>query len=85
MCRSRDFDIVLDGPSQTLVSLKPKRGDGFDFAPSKLRSQRNGDGWYQLGDLDLRLRAVGKLKWRDYSTAYRRKAQLARSHPARRR
>jgi len=70
--QSRDFDIVLDGPSQTLISLKPKQGDGFDFAPSKLRATRSGDGYYQLGDLDLRLRAVGETQWRDYSTAYRR-------------
>lgn len=67
------FDIVLDGESQTLVSLKPKQGDGFDFAPSKLSKTRSGDGFYQLGDLDLRLRAVGETQWRDYSTAYRRK------------
>jgi hypothetical protein len=70
--QSRDFDVVLDGPSQTLVSLKPKQGSGFDFAPSKLRSTRSGDGYYQLGDLDLRLRAAGETQWQDYSTAFRR-------------
>ncbi|WP_206606369.1 DUF5695 domain-containing protein [Steroidobacter cummioxidans] len=70
--QSRDFDIVLDNSSQTLVSLKPKQGGGFDFAPSKLRSTRSGDGYYQLGDLDLRLRSVGESQWQDYSTAFRR-------------
>lgn len=70
--QSRDFDIVLDSESQALVSLKPKQGDGFDFAPSKLSKTRSGDGYYQLGDLDLRLRAAGESQWQDYSTAYRR-------------
>ncbi|GFE79926.1 hypothetical protein GCM10011487_19260 [Steroidobacter agaridevorans] len=70
--QSRDFDVVLDGPSQTLVSLKPKQGAGFDFAPSKLQSTRSGDGYYQLGDIDLRLRTAGESQWQDYSTAFRR-------------
>ena len=70
--QSRDFDIVLDSQSQTLLSLKPTQGSGFDFAPSKLSATRAGDGYYQLGDLDLRLRAVGDAQWRDYSTAYQR-------------
>ncbi|HEY0683263.1 MAG TPA: DUF5695 domain-containing protein [Steroidobacter sp.] len=72
--QTRDFDIVLDSSSQTLLSLKPKQGDGFDFAPSKARFTRTGDGYYHLGDLDLRLRAAGEAEWRDYSTAYRRQA-----------
>ncbi len=70
--QSRDFDIVLDADSQTLVSLKPKQGGGFDFVPSKLRSVRSGDGYYHLGDLDLRLRVAGESQWQDYSTAHRR-------------
>ncbi|MET0532582.1 MAG: DUF5695 domain-containing protein, partial [Steroidobacter sp.] len=70
--QSRDFDIELDRQSQTLISLKPKQAGGFDFAPSKLRRVRTGDGYYHLGDLDLRLRLAGEAQWRDYSTAYRR-------------
>jgi len=78
--QSRDFDIELDRASQTLVSLKPKQGGGFDFAPSNLRSVRTGDGYYHLGDLDLRLRAVGETQWRDYSTAYRRQNAVSLSN-----
>jgi hypothetical protein len=70
--QSRDFEIELDQQSQTLISLKPKQGGGFDFAPSKLRGVRTGDGYYHLGDLDLRLRTAGETQWRDYSTAHRR-------------
>jgi hypothetical protein len=70
--QSRDFELELDPASQTLISLKPKQGNGFDFAPSKLRGVRTGDGYYHIGDLDLRLRSAGEAQWRDYSTAYRR-------------
>lgn len=70
--QSRDFDVLLDRESQTLVSLKPKGGGGFDFAPSKLRSRRSGDGYYHLGDVDLRVRTVGDSTWHDYSTAFQR-------------
>lgn len=69
---SREFDVVLDRESQTLLSLRPKQGEGFDFAPSKLSAVRSGDGYYHSGDIDLRLRAAGESQWRDYSTAHRR-------------
>jgi hypothetical protein len=62
----------LQTSSQTLVSLAPKGGGGFDFAPSGRFTQRLGDGYYRLGDIDLRLRAVGAKDWRDYSTAIKR-------------
>ena len=70
--QSRDFDVLLDRQSQTLVSLKPKGGGGFDFSPSKLRGRRSGDGYYHLGDVDLRVRTVGDSTWHDYSTAFQR-------------
>src|SRR6187431_2160463 len=76
------FDITLDAESQTLVSLKSRQDDGFDFAPSKLSKTRSGDGYYQLGDLDLRLRAVGESQWQDYSSAYRRKPARELAHDA---
>lgn len=70
--QARDFDIVLDASSQTVRSLRPKDSGGFDFAPSKARLARDGNGYYHLGDLDLRLRAAGDNRWTDYSTAHRR-------------
>ncbi|ESQ84042.1 hypothetical protein AEAC466_09870 [Asticcacaulis sp. AC466] len=69
-----DFLISLQETSQTLVSLMPKAAkDGFDFAPSNRFTQRLGDGAYRIGDLDLRLRAVGATDWQDYSTAFKRR------------
>ena len=68
-----DFLLSLQQTSQTLVSLAPKAAkDGFDFAPSNRFTQRLGDGAYRVGDLDLRLRAVGATDWSDYSTAFKR-------------
>jgi len=68
-----DFMLSLQQTSQTLVSLAPKAAkDGFDFAPSNRFIQRLGDGAYRIGDLDLRIRAVGSDAWSDYSTAFKR-------------
>lgn len=69
----RDFAIALDRASQTLVSLSPKSADGFDFAPAGRHDHRRGDGYYNLGDIDLRLRLQGETQWQDYSTAFQRK------------
>ena len=62
--------------SGTVAGLVPSGGNGFDFVPSELLAARSTDGYYHLGDLDLRLRAVGAEEWSGYSTA------LAR-HPVR--
>lgn len=70
---TKSFTGALQTTSQTLVSLSPKGAGDFDFEPSNRFSQRLGDGCYRLGDLDLRLRAVGATGWRDYSTAFHRK------------
>jgi hypothetical protein len=69
---TRDFALVLDRASQTLVSLAPKGEEGFDFAPIGRRAERQGDGFYHLGDIDLKLRLAGEQAWRDFSTAFRR-------------
>lgn len=70
---TQDFTLVLDRSSQTLVSLAPKGAGGFDFAPSRRLAQRQGDGFYHVGDIDLRLRFAGESAWRDFSTAHQRR------------
>lgn len=66
--------------SGTVAGLEPRRTDdgqaSFDFTPSELLADRSTDGYYHLGDLDLRLRVEGASDWKGYSTA------LAR-HPVR--
>lgn len=71
---TQDFNLALDPVSQTLVSLSPKSAAGFDFVPSGRLAQRQGDGFYHIGDIDLRLRFAGEEAWRDFSTAHQRRA-----------
>jgi hypothetical protein len=55
-----------------VTALEPTGAGGFDFTPAELVPQRFGDGYYHLGDLDLRLRSAGDATWRGYSTALAR-------------
>jgi hypothetical protein len=64
-----DFELTLVRSSQTVAALKSKRGGGFDFAPGDLLVERSRNGYYHLGDLDLRLRVGGTGAWKSYSTA----------------
>ena len=71
---TNDFIGSFQTSSQTLVALKPKGQGGFDYLPSNRFTQRTGDGYYRLGDLDLRVRPAGETAWQDYSTAFKRGA-----------
>jgi len=64
-----DFTLSLVRSSQTIAALKPKGGDGFDFAPGDLLPERSQDGYFHLGDLTLRLRLGDSANWTNYSTA----------------
>jgi len=63
-----DFELELVRASQTVAAMRPKGADGFDFTPSDWLERRAGDGFFQLGDIDLRLRS-GEGEWQDYSSA----------------
>ena len=54
-----DFTLKLVRSSQTVAALLPKDADGFDFTPGDLLVARSQNGYYHLGDLDLRLRVNG--------------------------
>lgn len=58
--------------SQTVFSLAPEGEDGFDFTPGDRIKERNKDGFYHLGDLNLRLRTEEDGEWKDFSTAAKR-------------
>lgn len=66
------IDLELVRASQTVAALQPKGADGFDFTPGDWLQRRSGDGFYHLGDLNLRLRS-GSGDWQDYSTAAARR------------
>src|SRR6185436_18956275 len=79
-----DFTVKLVKASQTLAALQPKGADGFDFTPADQLERRAGDGFYQLGDLTLRLRQGTAGEWKRFSTAAARKpvAPLPATTPA---
>lgn len=66
------LSLRLVRSSGTVAALAPKDANGFDFVPSELLAARSTDGYYHLGDLDLRLRVVGTTAWQGYSTALER-------------
>ena len=69
---TRDFTLVLVRSSQTVAALKTNTSEVFDFTPGDLLAERSKDGYYHLGDLDLRLRVGTNGDWKSYSTALKR-------------
>jgi hypothetical protein len=69
-----DFQLSLVRSSQTVAALHPKLEPQFDFTPGDRLTERSHDGYYHLGDIDIRLRASESGGWKDYSTAFRRSA-----------
>lgn len=63
------FTLELVEASQTVSALWPKGTEDFDFTPHDWLDRRNGDGFFHLGDLTLRLRTSGAKEWTEYSTA----------------
>ncbi len=64
-----EFSLRLVRSSQTVAALKPKGAGDFDFTPGDLLVARSRDGYYHLGDIDLRLRVGDSGEWKSYSTA----------------
>jgi len=58
--------------SQTVAAMKPYGAEGFDFTPGDLLAERNFNGFYHLGDINLRVRAGTTGEWRNFSTAVSR-------------
>jgi hypothetical protein len=67
-----DFEVSLVRSSQTVAALKPKGGNGFDFTPGDILVERSQNGYYHLGDLDLRVRSGNVGEWKSFSTAVNR-------------
>jgi len=64
-----EFTVKIVTASQTLAALQPKRQSGFDFTPADLLERRASDGFFQLGDLNFRIRFDSQNEWKSYSTA----------------
>ena len=69
--RTPVFSLALRDDTQTLASLAPLGERDFDFLPAHLETQRRGNGYVHLGDLDLRVRSVGG-EWHDHSSWHAR-------------
>jgi hypothetical protein len=72
-----ELTLRLVKSSGTVAGLEPReqpsgQPEGFDFTPAELLAARSTDGYYHLGDIDLRLREAGTSEWRGYSTALER-------------
>ena len=65
--------LELVQASQTVAALRPNADLAFDFTPGDWLERRQGNGFYHLGDLNLRLRLGGEGAWQQYSTAAARK------------
>lgn len=63
-----EFSLRLVKSTGVAVSMMPARS-GFDFLAYDRRFQRQGDGFYHLGDLTYRVRAKGATAWIKGSTA----------------
>ena len=71
------FSLRLVRSSQTVAALKPKGAGDFDFTPGDLLVERSKDGYYHVGDIDLRLRKGSSGEWHNYSTALARRPVTA--------
>ena len=71
-----EFTLDLVRSSQTVAALKPKTAPDFDFTPGDILVERSKDGYYHLGDLNLRTRMGDSGDWKNYSTAVARKPVL---------
>jgi hypothetical protein len=71
------FNLKLVKSSQTVAALSPKAAPGFDFTPADLLVARSQNGYYHLGDLDLRVRKGSTGGWVDYSTVLSRTPVMA--------
>ncbi len=67
-----EFQLVLVRSSQTAAALRPKGAEAFDFTPGDLLVERSRDGYYHLGDIDLRVRTGTSGDWKPYSSALAR-------------
>lgn len=78
--KSRQFNIGILKSSQTLSSLKLIGDNDFDYSPAKYLKIRSANGFYHLGDLNIRLRTENTQEWQFYSSASKRAAVSSLPH-----
>ncbi|HKJ43508.1 MAG TPA: DUF5695 domain-containing protein, partial [Sunxiuqinia sp.] len=73
------FNLQLVKSSQTVSELRPTTVPDFDFTPHDRIEKRSAEGFYHLGDLNLRVRKISADKWINCSTAANRAPVVALS------
>ncbi len=76
------FTLKLVRASQTVAALETKGAETFDFTPGDWLERRNRDGFFHLGDLNIRYRRAGAEEWFAASTAANRKPVLPIQTPS---
>ncbi len=64
-----EFKLELLKSSQTVAALKSNNDADFDYTPGERLDERKANGFYHLGDLNLRLKKEGDAAYTSYSTA----------------
>ena len=70
---TKSFSLTLVNASQTVKHLTPFSDISFDYTPGDRIAQRDKDGLYHLGDINITLRKSENDSWKRYSTAHSRK------------
>lgn len=70
---SPTLDLALVKSSQTVAKLEAKNADHFDFSPYEWLEERDADGFYHLGDINLSVKNSDQTAWTHYSSATERK------------
>ncbi len=67
-----DFYLEILNSSHTAAALSPVKDTTFDYTPDERLKQRDKDGFYHLGDINLRYRIQGNEAWTAFSSAKKR-------------
>jgi len=70
---TESFSLTLVNASQTVKHLTPLSDTSFDYTPGDRVNQRDRDGLYHLGDINITVKKAGENEWIRYSTAQHRK------------
>lgn len=66
------FNLSVDKSTQTAIELSPLAEPGFNYTTGEWSEVRKGEGYYQLGDVNFRVKPKGASDWSSYSTAVKR-------------
>ncbi len=70
---TQSFRLTLVDAAQVVKRLSPLSDTSFDYTPGDRINQRDRDGLYHLGDINITIKKEGEKGWRRYSSAEKRK------------